>query len=133
MGALTLTVQERGVAGNLRYAVVDAAFSASYATGGDTGLTAAVLGWSELVAGIVASQDDGFTYAYDRTNGTLLAYQIGVADQGAATANNTIVKGASVLEIAGTGLTFQQALAQVTSGTDLSTTPGTVRLFMLGK
>tara|TARA_Y100000310_G_scaffold341791_1_gene442159 strand:+ start:6840 stop:7247 length:408 start_codon:yes stop_codon:yes gene_type:complete len=135
MGALTLTVQERGVAGDLRYAIVDAAFSSSYATGGDTGLTAAAMGWTTMVTGVITTQEDGFTFAYNISSGTVLAYQMGFADQGARGANNTIVinAGNTGLEISGTGTAFQAALSQVTNATDLSTTPGTVRVFLMGR
>ena len=135
MGALTLDVQERGIAGDLRYVVVDATFSSSYATGGDTGLTASALGWTTLVTGVVTSQDDGFTFNFNISNGNLLAYRIGIAAQGALSANNTIVinAGNTALEISGSGTAFQQALAQVTNATNLSATPGAVRLFMMGR
>ena len=133
MGALTIAINSRGVMGDLKYAEVTATFSSSYATSGDTGLTAAALGWDRVVAGVVTSHDDGFTFVYNVSSGNLLAYQLGFTDQGAAGANNTIMATAGVLGISGSGSAFQQALPQVVNATDLSTTPGTVRLLMLGK
>ena len=134
MGALTIVVNNRGVVGDLRYAEVSATFSSSYATGGDTGLTAAALGWDSVLVGIVTSLDDGFTFAYNVATGVLQAFRIGLAaDAGIAGANDTIMATASVLGISGTGTAFQQALAEVTNTNDLSTTPGAVRLFLLGR
>jgi hypothetical protein len=133
MGALTIAINNRGIMGDLKYAEVTATFSSSYATSGDTGLTATALGWDSMVAGIVTSHDDGFTFAYNISSGTVLVYRLGFTDQGAADANNTIMATAGVLGISGTGTAFQQALPQVINATDLSTTPGTVRLLMLGR
>tara|TARA_Y100000310_G_scaffold341791_1_gene442160 strand:+ start:7249 stop:7656 length:408 start_codon:yes stop_codon:yes gene_type:complete len=135
MGALTSrTVNSRGIIGDLKYAEVSVTFSTSYATGGDTGLTASFLGWDTVHVGIVTSQDDGFTFAYNNSSGTVLAYQIGIAaDAGTAGANDTIIATTSLLGIAGSGTAFQQALDQVTATTNLATTPGTVRLFLLGR
>lgn len=44
MGALTVVVSDTWVEGNKRHVRGNVTFSTSYATGGDTGLTAAVLG-----------------------------------------------------------------------------------------
>lgn len=133
MGALTFTVQNRGIAGNMRYAVVDVLFSASYATGGDTGMTAAGLGFTTIYL-VLFGQDDGYTFRYDYTNGTLFAYRIDVvAGAGVADGNNTIIKSATdTLEVAGTGTAFQVALGEVSNAVDLSTTPGTVRCLVFG-
>ena len=134
MGALTVVVNNRGVAGDLWYAEVSATFSTSYATGGDTGLTAAALGWDRVLVGMVTSLDDGFTYAYNVSTGVLQAFRIDIAaDAGTAGANDTIMATASVIGISGTGVAFQQALGEVANATDLSTTPGAVRLFLMGK
>ena len=133
MGALTITVNNRGVMGDLKYAEVSATFSTSYATGGDTGLTAAALGWDSVLVGIVTSYDDGFTFAYNVSTGVLQAFQLGFTDQGAATDDNRIMATASVLGSSGAGVAFQQALPAVLSTTDLSTTPGAIRVFLLGR
>lgn len=72
MGALTFTVNERGVLGNLRWLSVDVGFSTSYATGGDTGMTAAALGWDRIIL-VLFDQPAGFTVSYDYSNGQVLA------------------------------------------------------------
>ena len=134
MGALTLTINSIGVAGDLRYAEVTATFSSSYATGGDTGLTATALGWDTVYSGIVSSQDDGFTFSYNMTNGNILAYQLGfVSNTTASDGNNSLMASTSVIGVSGTGTAFQEELSQVTNTTDLSTTPGTVRVLLFGK
>jgi hypothetical protein len=134
MGALTVTINRRGSAGDLRYVEATATFSSSYATGGDTGLTGTALGLDAVLAGVVTSMDDGFVYSYNISSGNLLAYRIGIAaDSGTAGANDSIMATASITGISGSGTAFQQALAQVTAATDLSTTPGSVRMFFLGK
>ena len=134
MGALTLAVNNRGIMGDLKYAEVSATFSTSYATSGDTGLTASYLGWDNVFAGIITSQDDGFTFQYNNTSGTILAFRWGLAaDSGTSGANDTIIATTSVLGISGTGTAFQVALSQVTATTDLSTTPGAIRIFLFGR
>ena len=134
MGALTITTNRRGIMGDLKYAEISATFSSSYATGGDTGLTAAALGWDRVLVGIVTSQDNGYTFRYDATNNTILAYRLGfVADTGTAGVNDTIIHTTGAIGISGSGAAFQQAMSQVTSTTNLSVTPGTIRLFMLGR
>lgn len=134
MGALTLTKNQEGIIGDLRYTNLDVAFSNSYAAGGDTGLTAAALGWNVIYLVIMPS-DDGFTYRYDYTNGTVLAYRIDVvAGTGTQGVNTDLMKsGTSTLEVTGAGTAFQVALGQVTAAVDLSTTPGTIRCLVFGR
>tara|TARA_Y100000310_G_scaffold341791_1_gene442161 strand:+ start:7660 stop:8064 length:405 start_codon:yes stop_codon:yes gene_type:complete len=134
MGALTLAINNRGNAGDLWYAEVTATFSSSYATGGDTGLTAAFLGWDAVYVGIVSTQEDGFTFQYNMANGKLLAYQMGFTSNSVVAGDDTrIMSTSSTIGVSGTGTAFQQALSQVTNATDLSTTPGAVRLLLFGK
>ena len=109
MGALSLVVNNRGVMGDLRYAEVSATFSSSYATGGDTGLTAAALGWDSVLVGIATSQDAGYHYEYIMASGNMRVWE----DDNVAAAN------AAHVEVANT--------------TDLSTTPGAVRMFIMGR
>ena len=93
MGALTLTTVSRGVMGNLRWATVNVGFSTSYATGGDTGMTAAALGMDSVEL-VQFDQPAGFTVNYNYTNGQVLARRTAVHDhvlhfQTAAAANAT--------------------------------------------
>ena len=74
MGALTVTIpnERRGVMGNVRYIVVNIRFSTSYATGGDTGLTAAALG-IDAVDLVHFDNPAGYVLAYNYSNGQVLA------------------------------------------------------------
>lgn len=74
MGALTRTIQEQGVMGDLRYQVLDLAFSTSYARGGDTGLAASDLGW-DRIHNVVLESPVGYQCSYDHSAGKVLAYR----------------------------------------------------------
>lgn len=76
MGALTVAVEKRGGIGDLRYLWANVTFSTSYATGGDTGLTPAALGWDRVLLTLF-DQPAGLKLAYNYTNGQVLAYRVG--------------------------------------------------------
>ena len=144
MGALTISVQERGVVGHLRWAWANLTFSASYATGGDTGLTAAALGWDRVVL-VQFDHPAGYQMSYNYTTGTVLAHRIAVHTHALHLNQADVADGATTRVNAGTNLlgantgadvavagvvdttgvggivqAAQGALAQVTSTTNLS-------------
>lgn len=141
MGALTITTYERGVAGDLRYIVASIVFSTSYATGGDTGLTAAALGLDRIFV-VNFDQPVGYTLSYNYDLGTVLAwrtaanshvlhFQTSAAANAVTAAANQLRTAAAAFDVAGvadaTGeggvvTAAQVALAQVTATTNLSTT-----------
>ena len=135
MGALTINVRERGVAGNQKWAAVDAQFSTSYATGGDTGMTRAALGFDSILF-VQCDQPAGYQINYDFTNGTLLArysshllrFQTVAAANAVTAAADSLRTPAAAFTVAGRatntgeGGIVDSAGAQVAATTDLSTT-----------
>jgi hypothetical protein len=107
MGALTVTTSDRGVNGNKRWVRGSVAFSSSYATGGDTGLTAAALGL-DAVEHMEINGKATYLLEYVNASGNVLAYYL---DYDAA------ADGAAV---------------QVPNTTDLSTPLATVYFFAFG-
>jgi hypothetical protein len=73
MGALTVTVSDRGVMGNKRWVRGTIDFSTSYATGGDTGLTATALGMDSIEHMDISQQAD-YTLEYVYASGNVLAF-----------------------------------------------------------
>lgn len=65
--ALTLSDIKTGVAGDLRYRVMDVTFDSSYPTGGES-LTAADLGWDSIIELKARSIISGYEFSYDYTN-----------------------------------------------------------------
>ena len=141
MGALTITVQQRHVLGSVRYVTANVQFSTSYATGGDTGLTAAALGL-DFIDLVLLDQPAGFNLAYNYANGQVLARRSAVHDhilhfQTAAAANavtaagNALRTAAAAFDVngvvdataeGGVVRAAQVALAEPAATTDLSTT-----------
>lgn len=152
MGALTLTVQNRGIVGDLRYATVDVAFSNSYATGGDTGLTAAALGWDSVVLALI-TPTGGYSLDYVYASGNVIAYgththalhfdNADVADGattrinagtnllGANTGSDLAVAG--VANTTGDGGIVDGGPTQVRNATNLSTSLASVRCLLFGR
>ena len=73
MGALTVTTSDRGVNGNKRWVRGSVAFSSSYATGGDTGLTAAALGL-DAIEHMEINGKGAYNLEYVNASGNLLYY-----------------------------------------------------------
>lgn len=146
MGALTVTVQERHVVGDLRAITANVQFSTSYATGGDTGLTAAALGLDSIIL-VNLDQPVGYTLGYNYSNGNVLAFRSAVHTHALHFDDADVVDGATTRVNVGTNLlgantggdlavagvadttgdggivqVAQAALAEVTATTDLSTT-----------
>lgn len=141
MGALTVTTVQRGTFGNLRWRSVNIQFSTSYATGGDTGLTAAVLGLDRVLLATF-DQPAGYTLHYNYTNGNVFArrsavhghvihFQTGAAANAVTMATNNLRNAgaaqsvATVADATGEGGVVQAAqiaLAEPAATTDLSTT-----------
>lgn len=113
MGALTITVQQRHVLGSVRYLTANVQFSTSYATGGDTGLTAAALGL-DFIDLVQFDQPAGFTLAYDYSNGNVLARRSAVHDH-ALHFNN-----ADVLDAAGPRVNIGTNLMGANTGADIA-------------
>ena len=93
MGALTVTVDDRWVEGNKRHVRGLLTFSTSYATGGDTGLTAAAIGMDSIEFMTMADQPD-YNLEYVYASGNVIAFFFdytalasGAAIQVAATTN----------------------------------------------
>lgn len=107
MGALTVTTADRGVLGNHRWVRGTFTFSTSYATGGDTGLTAAALGM-DIIDNMDISQQADYTLEYVYASGNVLAFYYDY-DAGA--------DGAAI---------------QVAATTDLSTPLATIRFMAFG-
>ena len=70
--ALTITVNKRGIIGDLRYADISLAWDSSYPTGGES-LTPADAGFDSFHV-VTAHQKSGYTFEMDYTNNKLLAY-----------------------------------------------------------
>jgi hypothetical protein len=141
MGALTINTRERGVMGNLKWAAVDAQFSTSYATGGDTGLTRAALGF-DMILLVIPDQPAGFEVHYNYTTGTLLArrtdlhdhvlhFQTVVAANAVTAAANQLRTAAAAFDVngvvnnvgeGGVVRAAQGAFAEPAATTNLSTT-----------
>ena len=140
--------------GDMRYVQGTIAFSSSYATGGDTGLTAAILGW-DPVALCILEPEGGYNMEYVAASGNVIAYGVhthalhinddDVAD-GATTRINagTNLLGANlgssadiaVAGVAGTtgaGGIVDGGPAQVRNAIDLSTALASVRFLALGR
>lgn len=158
MGALVLTINEQGVAGNMRWTSLNVGFSTSYATGGDTGLTAAALGWDSIFL-VKLDQPAGFTISYNYANGNVLAFrtaihthvahfQTAVAANAVTAAANQLRTAAAAFDVAGvvdsTGeggvvQAAQLAMAQPAATTNLSATvvsagvTNAVRAFVFGR
>lgn len=160
MGALTVTIDSRGIVGNLRYARGTIDFSNSYATGGDTGLTAVRLGMDSVFMMNIGHRA-GYDLEYVYASGNVIATRVGaltitshgthphnittVAAAGGGTAMLTpmvagpLEGGAQVNTSAvdvSAALTHtassQVALAQVTAAVDLSATLTAVRFLAFG-
>jgi hypothetical protein len=107
MGALTITTTQRGVNGNKRWVQGSVTFSTSYATGGDTGLTAAALGLDAIDHMEIGHPAD-YNLEYVYASGNVLAFW---GD------NNNASDGVFV---------------QVTNSTDVQTTLTDVRFYAIG-
>lgn len=138
--ALTITTNEEGVLGDLRYKVVTLAFDSSYPTGGES-FTAANLGWDSMVL-VTAANTSGLAFDYDYTNALLLAYEQGITTGSTAAADSTSGALAEDIAAAETVVRFMDSavdttygfggLVQVANTTDLSTAAASVRVFALG-
>ena len=74
MGVINLSVNERGVwGGNKKYAMGYFTMSSSYATGGDTGFTPALLGM-DVIENVDISPPPAINVNYNRANNTIQAY-----------------------------------------------------------
>ena len=103
MGALTLTPVSRGVMGNLRWVTVNVGFSTSYATGGDTGMTAAALGMDSVEL-VQFDQPAGFTVNYNYSNGQVLARRTAIHNHTLHFNQADVVDGATTTVNVGTNL-----------------------------
>jgi len=139
----TFTEITRTVVGNKHLVVYTAAFSSSYATGGDA-LTGANLGLDNIDF-LIAEPKSGYTFDYDHDNATLLAYRnpavaadIALTDEGLTAAIGIAAAGANLQSgVAGPTATTNApvtqaagALAQVTAAVNLSSI--VVRIMALG-
>ena len=70
--ALAITVNKRGVVGDLRYADLSLAWDSSYPTGGES-FTPADAGMDTFHV-VSAHQKSGYTFEMDYTNNKILAY-----------------------------------------------------------
>ena len=70
--ALAITVNKRGVVGDLRYADLSLAWDSSYPTGGES-FTPADAGMDAFHV-VTAHQKSGYTFDMDYTNNKILAY-----------------------------------------------------------
>ena len=89
--ALTITVNKRGIIGDLRYADISLAWDSSYPTGGES-LTPADAGFDSFHV-VTAHQKSGYTFEMDYTNNKLLAYYYdynGSADAAAIQVANAV-------------------------------------------
>ena len=69
---LAITVNKRGVVGDLRYADISLAWDSSYPTGGEP-FTPADAGF-DVFHTVTAHQKSGYTFEMDYTNNKVLAY-----------------------------------------------------------
>ena len=69
---LPITVNKRGVVGDLRYADVSLAWDSSYPTGGES-FTPADAGFDKFYT-VTAHQKSGYSFEMDYTNNKVLAY-----------------------------------------------------------
>ena len=89
--ALTITVNKRGIIGDLRYADISLAWDSSNPTGGES-LTPADAGFDSFHV-VTAHQKSGYTFEMDYTNNKLLAYYYdcnGSADAAAIQVANAV-------------------------------------------
>ena len=101
--ALTISVNERGVMGNLRWVSAQITFDTTYPTGGETGLTAASLGLDAVLL-INFDQPAGITLEYNYSNGQVLAYRSAVHTHALHLNHADVVDGATTRVNAGTNL-----------------------------
>ena len=99
--ALAITVNKRGVVGDLRYADLSIAWDSSYPTGGES-FTPADAGMDTFHV-VTAHQKSGYTFEMDYTNNKILAYRYdydasadGVAIQVANTTDISAITGHKV-------------------------------------
>lgn len=107
MGALSITVTDRFVEGNKRHVIGTVTFPSSYATGGDTGLTAAALGL-DVVDHMEISHPSDYALEYVYASGNVLAFYYDY---------DAVADGAAI---------------QVANGTDLSTPLANVHFHCFG-
>lgn len=119
MGALTITVLNRGVFGNIRWVSANVGFSTSYATGGDTGLTAAALGLDSIHV-VNFDQPSGFEVSYNYSNGQVLARRSAVHDHNVrfqtAAAANAVTAAANQLRTAAAAFTVTGVVDETGEG-----------------
>lgn len=76
--AVTITVEKRGIAGDLRYVQGRIAADTSWLTAGEP-FVAADIGL-ERIYFVDFEEQGGIVFHWDRANGTILAYRTGAAD-----------------------------------------------------
>ena len=122
MGALAVTFVDQGNAGNIKWLFADVAFSTSYSTGGDTGLTSTLLGWTHVGLCLI-SPVAGYTLNYVYASGNIIVYRsAGFAPAGTIAAHLHTIDGSGAAPGAYTqantlGLSADANGASMTTGT----------------
>ena len=99
----SITVIERYVAVNLRFATVDIQFSTNNQSNGDTGFTAAALGWDSIYQ-VVFDQPAGYAIHYNYSTGAVLVRRSAVHTHALHLNHADVADGATTRVNAGTNL-----------------------------
>jgi hypothetical protein len=139
--ALTLTVNNEGVVGDLRYKVLSVAFDSSYPTGGES-LTPGDLGW-DSIALLLASPTGGLSFDYNYSGELLLAYEqglttgsTGAGDESSFTNVEDIAGAETAMAVANVAIDTTirfGALRQVGNTSNLATIAAAVRVLAFGR